>query len=100
MDYSNFNIDTTIFQIATGKISGSIYYLYYLTSSSSHYCAVRRVSSDETQVWMSVFNFIPVLKCLFINQSEDKAFIASHTNQIQILILKAFDGSVESGQTL
>ena len=98
--YLNFNIDTTAFTIATGPISSSMYYLYSLTSSSGTYCTVRKVDSDESQVWMSVFNFEPVKKCLFINQVEDKVFIASHTNPIQIAILKAIDGSVESGQML
>ena len=44
--------------VAVGPVSNSLYYLYYLSSSTSPYnAAVRKVDASGSQTWMASFAF-------------------------------------------
>ena len=76
-EQSNFTgYNTYTFGIAGGPVSNSLYYLYFLLSSSEN-AAVRKVDASGSQRWMASFAFKPIVKSLSVDATEQSVYLAS-----------------------
>ena len=99
-EQSNFTgYNTYTFGIAGGPVSNSLYYLYFLLSSSEN-AAVRKVDASGSQRWMASFAFKPIVKSLSVDATEQSVYLASLTSTLVVLRLSTNDGSVVSQHQL
>ena len=60
---------------------------------------IRKVNSDETQAWMFVLNFNPIIKSLAVDPLEQNVYIASYTSTMNTARMNAANGNIIDGQT-
>ena len=96
--FSGFT-STQTYEVTAGPVSNSLYYLYYLSSSSSN-AAVRKVDASGSQTWMASFALQPILKSLSVDAAEQSVYLASTTNPLVVLKLAASGGSIVSQHQL
>ena len=72
--------------------------MIYVAGSPNN-TAIRRMSEDDSLVWMAVIALDPSVKGLSIDPSEKSVYIASYSNPVNVARLQASNGSIDSGQT-
>ena len=97
----NFSEYTTTegYGVTVGPVSGSLYYMYHL-STPSDAATVRKVDPSGSQTWMASFAFYPTVKSLSVDVVEQSVYLASFTDPTDVLKLAASDGSIVSQHRL
>ena len=91
--------NTRIYAAATGPITNSLYFLYFINSPSQA-AVIRKVKTDDSISWTFAISFWPTSKSLWVDKNEQHAYLASGTNPLNVCKLRTKDGEIDEWKTL
>ena len=92
------NKNTIIYGVTSGEVSNFLYFMHGVYSLS--YTVVRKVDPSGTQSWLASFNFLPTIKSLSLDASEQTVYFARNSNPIEIIRLYSSNGKFLSQHSL
>ena len=96
-EQSSISSTTITYGVAGGLVSNSLYYMYYLPSTSA---IVRKVDVSDQQTWIASFTFEPNSKSLSVDAGEKTVYLTSWTSPLIVLWLSTSNGAITSQQSL
>ena len=61
--------------------------------------AIRKTKPDGSLAWMAAFSFVAILKSLSVSTLEQTVYVASNTNPLNVVRLRADTGAIVDAQT-
>ena len=97
--FSGFSTSQTV-NVAYGLVSNSLFYVYWIQSTSHSYSAIRKAGQNNLSTWTTALSFYPILSSLIVDTNEQYLYVGAYKTQLDVIRLTTGTGGIYDVQSL